>query len=94
MVVFALKPSKVWSTAAFAALLTCLGGYNISSAYGKEVSVASALQGGFVSSMALGATPKYAKDSPILVTPTRKQGQEASYASQRWAVSISSTHLP
>ena len=62
MVVFALKPSKVWSTAAFAALLTCLGGYNISSAYGNEVSVASALQGGFVSSMALGATPKYAKD--------------------------------
>ncbi|MGA0808374.1 MAG: hypothetical protein ACO3PI_04920, partial [Burkholderiaceae bacterium] len=59
---FALKPSKVWSTAAFAALLTCLGGYNISSAYGNEVSVASALQGGFVSSMALGATPKYAKD--------------------------------
>ena len=62
MIVFALKPSKVWSTAAFAALLTCLGGYNISSAYGNEVSVASALQGGFVSSMALGATPKYAKD--------------------------------
>jgi microcin C transport system substrate-binding protein len=62
MVVFACKPSKVWSTAAFAALLTCLAGYNISSAYGNEVSEASALQGGFVSSMALGATPKYAKD--------------------------------
>ncbi|MGA1274097.1 MAG: extracellular solute-binding protein [Burkholderiaceae bacterium] len=59
---FACKPSKVWSTAAFAALLTCLAGYNISSAYGNEVSEASALQGGFVSSMALGATPKYAKD--------------------------------
>ncbi|MGA1322743.1 MAG: extracellular solute-binding protein, partial [Burkholderiaceae bacterium] len=42
--------------------LTCLAGYNISSAYGNEVSEASALQGGFVSSMALGATPKYAKD--------------------------------
>lgn len=62
MVVFACKPPKVWSTAAFAALLTCLAGYNISSAYGNEVSEASALQGGFVSSMALGATPKYAKD--------------------------------
>ena len=62
MVVFARKPSKVWSAATFAAVLTCLGGYNISSAYGNEVLVASALQGGFVSSMALGATPKYAKD--------------------------------
>ncbi len=62
MVVLLRKPLKLWSTVAFASLLmhlSCLPGAR---AYGNEPSAVSTLQGGFVSSLALGATPKYSKD--------------------------------
>ncbi len=62
MVVLLRKPLKLWSTVAFASLLTQLSCYPGSRAYGNEPPAASMLQGGFVTSLALGATPKYSKD--------------------------------
>ena len=62
MVVLLRKPLKLWSTVAFASLLTQLSCYSGTSAYGNESSAASTLQGGFVTSLALGAVPKYSAD--------------------------------
>ncbi len=62
MVVLLRKPLKLWSTVAFASLLTQLSCYPGNQAYGNEPPAASMLQGGFVTSLALGATPKYSKD--------------------------------
>ena len=62
MVVLVSHTFKVWSTAALVGCLVSLGGLLASSAHSNEPSRDVALSGGFVPSMALGATPKYAKD--------------------------------
>lgn len=62
MVALVSHTFKAWSTAALVVCLVSLGGLLASSAYSNEPSRDVASSGGFVSSMALGATPKYAKD--------------------------------
>jgi microcin C transport system substrate-binding protein len=62
MVALVSHTFKAWSTAALVGCLVSLGSLLASSAYSNEPSRDVALSGGFVSAMALGATPKYAKD--------------------------------